>query len=146
MREYNVNPKPTLEARYIEIVNEIVNEELNNIKKEYEIDMWIINVIYSTTAVTIFEKEERLREIKRVVRSKEKPGWQIRMESRIAALRRKISCLYVLLGCVEKETYTRHQKTIKRRFEKQHGKATRNNLNRVLANLKQDLQVQSEKL
>ena len=74
MREYNVNLKPTPEARHFEIVNEIVNEELNNIEKEYEIDMWIINVIHYTTAVTILEKEQRLREIKRVTRSKEKPG------------------------------------------------------------------------
>ena len=68
------------------------------------------------------------------------------MESRIAALRRKISYSYVLLDCVEQKNYTRHQKTIKRRFEKQYGKATRNNLNRILADLKQDLRVESEKL
>ena len=111
---------PTPEGGYIEIVNEIVNEEFNNIEKEYEIDMWIINVIYYTIAVTILEKEEKLREIKRMARSKEKPGWQVRMESRIAALRRKISYSYVLLDCVEKENYTRHQKAIKRRFEKQY--------------------------
>ena len=105
MREYNVNLKPTPEPRHIQIVNEIVNEELNNIEKEYEIDMWIMNVIYYTTAVTILEKEERLREIKRVARSKEKPGWQIRMESRIATLRRKISYSYVLLDCRKRELY-----------------------------------------
>ena len=110
---------PTPEGGYIEIANEIVNEKLNNIEKEYEIDMWIINVIHYTTAVTILEKEEKLREIKRAARSKEKPGWQIRMESRIAALTKKISYSYVLLDCVEKENYTRHQKAIKRRFEKQ---------------------------
>ena len=57
----------TLEAKYIQIVNEVVNEELNDIQKEYEIDMWIISVIYYTTAVTILENEERLRDIKRVV-------------------------------------------------------------------------------
>ena len=34
----------------------------------------------------------------------------------------------------------------KKRFEKQYGEATRNNLNRVLADLKQDLRVESEKL
>ena len=33
--------------------------------------MWIINVIYYTTAVTILEKEEKLREIKRVARTQE---------------------------------------------------------------------------
>ena len=39
MREYNVNLKPTPEEKYIKIVDEIVNEELNNIEEEYEIDM-----------------------------------------------------------------------------------------------------------
>ena len=145
MREYNLNFKPTPEAKYIEIVNEIVNEELNSVEKKNEINMWIINVIYYTTAVTILEKGERLREKKRVVKSKEKPGWQTRMESRIVALRRKISYSYVLLDCVGKEDYTRHQKTTKRRSEKLYRKATRKNLNRVLADLKQDLRVQSEK-
>ena len=80
-----------------------------------------------------------------MVKSKEKPGWQIWMESCIAALRRKIPYSYVLLDCVEKEDYTRHQKTIKRRFEKQYGKPARNNLNRVLADLKQYLRVESKK-
>ena len=68
------------------------------------------------------------------------------MESHIVALRRKISYSYVLLDCVEKEDYTRHQKTIKRRFEKQYGRATRNHLSRVLADLKHDLRVESKKL
>ena len=135
MREYNVNLKPTPEEKYIKIVNEIVNEELNNIEEEYEIDMWIINVIYYTTAVTVLEKEGRLRKIKRVVKNKEKPGWQIRMESRIEAIRRKISYAYVLKNCIEKNDYTKRQKYIKRRFEKQYRQATKNNLNKVLTDL-----------
>ena len=146
MREYNVNLKPTPEEKYIRIVDEIVNEELNNIEEEYEIDMWIINVIYYTTAVTVLEKEGRQREIKRVVKNKEKPGWQIRMESRIEAIRRKISYAYVLKNCIEKNDYTKRQKYIKRRFEKQYGKVTKNNLNKVLTDLKHDLKVDSEKL
>ena len=63
-------------------MDEIVNEELNNIEEEYEIDMWIINVIYYTTAITVLEKEGRLREIKRVVKNKEKPGWQSEWKAR----------------------------------------------------------------
>ena len=99
-------------------MDEIVNEELNNIEEEYEINMWIINLIYYTTAITVLEKEGRLREIKRVVKNKEKPGWQIRMESRIETIRRKISYAYKLKNCIEKNDYTKRQKYIKRRFEK----------------------------
>ena len=83
MREYNVNLKPTPEAKYIEIASEIVKEEMPIIEQEYEIDMWTLNVIYYTTAVTVLRKEGRLKENIRTVKKKEKPGWQIRMESRI---------------------------------------------------------------
>ena len=45
MRQYNVNLKPTPEAKYIEIANEIVKEEMPIIEQEYEIDMWTLNII-----------------------------------------------------------------------------------------------------
>ena len=112
MGEYNVNLKPTPE------VNEIVKEEMPIIEQEYEIDMWTLNVIYYTTAVTVLRKEGRLKENIRTVKKKEKPGWQIRMESRIEAIRKKISHAYVLLECTNTNNYTKCQKTIKRRIKK----------------------------
>ena len=108
--------------------------------------MWTLNVIYYTTAVSVLEKEGRLREIKRNVKANERPGWQIRLESRIGALRRKISHTYVLIECNRTKAYSKHQKEIKRKFEKQYGKATINNLNATIAKLKQNLTVESEKL
>ena len=86
-REYNVNIKPLPNEKYLRIADEIVAEELEKIKKEYEIDMWTLNIIYYTTAVSVLEKEARLREIKRKVKANERPGWQIRLESRIGALK-----------------------------------------------------------
>ena len=105
-----------------------------------------MNVIYHTTAVSVLEKEGRLREIKRNVKANERPGWQIRLESRIGALRRKISHTYVLIECNRTKAYSKHQKEIKRKFEKQYGKATINNLNTTITKLKQNLAVESEKL
>ena len=61
--------------------------------------MWTLNVIYYTTAVSVLEKEGRLREIKRNVKANKRPGWQIRLESRVGAIRRKISHTYVLIEC-----------------------------------------------
>ena len=80
------------------------------------------------------------------MKKKEKPGWQVRMESRIEAIRKKMSHAYVLLECTNTNNYTKHQKTVKRRIEKHHGRATKSNLNRLLVELKQDLRVESEKL
>ena len=62
-REYNVNIKPSPNEKYLRIADEIVAEELEKIKTEYEIDMWTLNVIYYTTAVSVLEKEGRLRKI-----------------------------------------------------------------------------------
>ena len=145
-REYNVNIKPSPNEKYLRIADEIVAEELEKIKTEYEIDMWTLNVIYYTTEVSVLEKEGRLREIKRNVKANERPGWQIRLESRIGALRRKISHTYVLIECNRTKAYSKHQKEIKRKFEKQYGKATINNLNATITKLKQNLTVESEKL
>ena len=52
----------------------------------------------------------------------------------------------MLKNCIEKNDYTKRQKYIKRRFEKQYGQATKNNLNKVLTDLKYHLKVNSEKL
>ena len=145
-REYNVNIKPSPNEKYLKIADEIVAEELEKIKTEYVIDMWTLNVIYYTTAVSVLEKEGRLREIKRNAKINERPGWQIRLESRIGALRRKISHTYVLIECNRTKAYSKHQKEIKRKFEKQYGKATINNLNATITKLKQNLTVESEKL
>ena len=108
--------------------------------------MWTLNVIYYTTAVSVLEKEGRLREIKSSVKVNERPCWQIRLESRIGALRRKILHTYVLIECNRMKAYSKHQKEIKRKFEKQYGKATINNLNATITKLKQNLTVESEKL
>ena len=143
MREYNVNLKSTPEAKYIEFTNEIVKEEIPIIEQEYEIDMWMLNVIYHTTAVTVLRKKGRLKENIRTVKKKEKPGWQIRMESRIEAIRKKISHVYVLLECTNTNNYTKRQKTIKRRMENITAKS---NLDQLLVELKQDLRVESEML
>ena len=43
-------------------------------------NLWTINVIYHSTAVTILEKEGKLRKTKQGQEVNEKPGWQIRLE------------------------------------------------------------------
>ena len=41
----------------LKIMDEIISEAIVNIEKNYEIDLWTINVIYYTTAVTVLQKE-----------------------------------------------------------------------------------------
>ena len=92
------------------------------------------------------ENEGKLRLEKRKQKVKEKPGWKIRLQSSIEAIRRKISYTYVLIECNCTQKLTSHQKAIKREMEKQYGKTSTENLKYVRTMLKQDLKVQSEKL
>ena len=109
-REYSTKTSPPPSMDLLKIVDEIISEEIVNIEKNYEIDLWTINVIYYTTAVTVLQKEGKLRKRGRKQKQKEKPGWQIRLESRIQAVRRKLSYTHVLIECHKSKKYTKHQK------------------------------------
>ena len=127
-------------------MDEIISEEIVNIEKNYEIDLWTINVIYYTTAVTVLQKEGKLRKHGRKQKQKEKSGWQIRLESHIQAIRRKLSYTHVLIECHKSKKYTKHQRNIKYKMEKQYGMITTDKLKYLKANLKQELKVESLKL
>ena len=94
----------------------------------------------------VLEQENHLREIKRIAKRAEKPGWKIRIESKIEAIRRKLSYTYMLQDCQKADQFTRHQLSIKRKMEKQYGKCTAKNLMKIQAELKQDLKIESLKL
>ena len=74
MREYSTRTKPLLDQKLLQILDQIIAEEMNIIKTIYGMDCWIMNVIYYSNAVTILEKEGRLREKKRRPEANEKPG------------------------------------------------------------------------
>ena len=61
------------------------------------------------TAVPVLERDGNLREEKKNRKPCSKPGWQIRLESRIDAIRRKPSLLNVITECKKKQKYTKHQ-------------------------------------
>ena len=77
------------------------------------------------------ENQGKLRLEKRKQKGKEKPGWKIRLESSIEAIRRKISYMYVLTECNRTQKLTSHQKAIKRKMEKQYGKTSTEDLKYV---------------
>ena len=145
-REYSTKIKPTPEKQQLELLDQIVYEEVELLEEKYEINLWILNVIYYVTAITLMENKGKLCLEKRTKKGTQKPEWKIRLESSIGAIRRKISYTYVLVECNRTQRITSHQKNIKRKIEKQYGKATTENLRYIQVMLKQDLKVQSEKL
>ena len=145
-REYSTKIKPIPEKQQLELLDQIVYEEVELLEEKYEINLWILNVIYYVTVITLMVNEGKLRLEKRTKKVTQKPGWKIRLESSIDAIRRKISYTYVLIECNRTQRITSHQKNIKRKIEKQYGKATTENLRYIQVMLKQDLKVQSEKL
>ena len=96
--------------------------------------------------VTLLEKEGKLREVKTRINKKEKQGCQIRLESRIAAIRRKLSYIHVLMQCSRDQKYTTHQREIKRKIEKQYGKTNTMKLLYISTQLKQELKIECHKL
>ena len=101
---------------------------------------------FYTTAITLIEKEGKLREVKKRSGNEVKPGWEIRIESRIEVIRRKLSYTYVLIECNKNQRHTKNQKNIRRRIEKQYGKTTTSKLEQIQSQLKQELKVESQKL
>ena len=145
-REYSTKARPPPNKEKLSMIDLIVKEELNRIEENYGMNIWTLNVIYYTTAVTLLENEGNLREECWTQKPYKKPGWKIRHESRIQAIRKKISHTFVLIECNRKQKFSNNQKIIRRKIEKQYGKATTPNLKYMQAMLKQGLKVESQKL
>ena len=114
-REFMTKTKPLPQQKHIQLMDKILAEEIPKIEEQHGVDIWTLNVIYYASAVTILEKEGRLRAIRRKKTAKHTPGWQIKLEARIEAIRRKLSYTYVLLKCKKQGKYTQHQHHIKRK-------------------------------
>ena len=145
-REYSTKARPPPKKEKLTMIDLIVKEELNRIEENYGMNIWTLNVIYYTTAVTLLENEGNLREERWTQKPYKKPGWKIRHESSIQAIRKKISHAFVLIECNRKQKFSNNQKIIRRKIEKQYGKATTPNLKYMQAMLKQELKVESQKL
>ena len=124
------------------MMDQIVKEEINRIEEDYGMNVWTLNVIYYSTAVTLLEKEGNLQKEHRVRIPHKKPGWKVRIQP----VRKKISCTFVLTECNRKQRFISNQKVIRCKIEKQYGKATTSNLKYVHTMSKQELKVESQKL
>ena len=117
-REFTTKVTPPATQKNLDILNKIIEEAIMRLEKKHQLDLWTINVIYYTSAVSILQKEGKLKEEKGNKQPKGKPGWQIRHESRIQAIRRKLSYTAVLQQCQRENKYTKHQRNIKQKMEK----------------------------
>ena len=64
-REYSTKIKLTPEKQQLELLDQIVYEEVELLEEKYEINLWILNVIYHVTAITLMENVGKLRLEKR---------------------------------------------------------------------------------
>ena len=71
------------------MIDLIVKEELNRTEESYGMNIWTLNVIYYTTAVTVLENEGNLREERRTQKPYKETGIEIRQESRFKLSGRK---------------------------------------------------------
>ena len=141
-REYSTTINPPPSENYLTAMDEIVEERMAKILERHGNNLWTLNVIYYTTAITLIEKEGKLREVKKRSGNEVKPGRKIRIE----ATRRKPSYTYVLIECDKNQRHTKNQKNIRRRIEKQYGKTTTSKPEQIQNHLKQELKVESQKL
>ena len=132
--------------KLLNAMDKIVEDQVEEIIDRYGNNLWTLNVLYYVTAITVIEKEGKLKEIKKRSGTSVKPGWEVRLESCTEAIRRKLSYTYVSQECYRKQQYTKKQKNIRRKIENQYGKVTTTRLQQVQTQLKQELKVESRKL
>ena len=105
-REYSTKVSPPPAQGQLENIDEIISEQMTEIEEKYHNSLWTLDVMYYTAVITLLEKEGKLRETDRRKQEYVKPGWQIRLESRIEAIQKKLSYVHVLIECNKKQKYT----------------------------------------
>ena len=60
-REFSTEVMPPPMQENLDILNKIIEEEIMRLEKEHQLDLWTINVIYYTSAVSILQKEGKLK-------------------------------------------------------------------------------------
>ena len=108
------------------------------------IDLWHINVMQYTMAVTLLGRHGKLWERKTRKYEKKDPVWMTNITNRINAIRRKLSHVNLILKCKQEGKYTRKQKIIHGKLARLYGSTKKWRLIEVEARLKHDLSVQSK--
>ena len=97
------------------------------------------------TAITVISWKGNLREdTKRIETSK--PGWLVQAETRIAAMRRKLSFIDCIVQCKTKNQLSQHQREIERKLKHWYGNTRVGTLLFRKSELIHDLKVETEKM
>ena len=142
-RPYKTRIDRKIDEENLKLVNDIVAEQMEEMNGENGISLWDINVIHYTAAITVLQQAGKLKETKNVSQHTRKPGWQIQLEQRIEAIRRRIAYIDVILKCKKEDKYTKHQHIIEQRLRRWYRKTSMKNLECIRKELKHYLKTHS---
>ena len=98
------------------------------------------NVCIYTTAVTIKQELNDLKEINRNINAKKfSPQWMIKFEDSINRMRKDVGQIHTLINCKKSNTFTTHQLSLKNKFQKKYGNTKTCTLEYKLVLLKHNL-------
>ena len=138
-RPYKTRIDRKIDEENLKLVNDIVAEQMEEMNGENGISLWEINVIHYTAAITVLQQAGKLKETKNVSQHTSKPGWQIQLEQRTEAIRRRIAYIDVILKCKKEDKYTKLQRIIEQRLRRWYWKTSMKNLECIRKELKHDL-------
>ena len=142
-RKYLTKKDRKIEELELQAANRIIEDKL--IDEGDNINLWKLNVMQYTTAITLLERHGKLRE-KNFIRSERKaPGWILNLENQMNTVRRKLSHVTLILS-VEANNLTWKQLMIKKKLKKIYGSTKNSRFIEVHANLKHELRIRSKKL
>ena len=96
--------------------------------------------------ITIPEQQGKLKENRSFDQRNNKPEWQVQLEQKIEAIRKRLAFIDVILKCKQEGKFTKHQQTIEQKLKKWYRKITRENLENIRAELKHELRACTSKL
>ena len=128
-----------------EVVNRIVDRKVLEQQENGGVSLWDINIMHHATAITVISWKGKLRE-KSNRQEQSKLGWLIQMESRIGAIRKKLSDIDSVSKCKDTNTFSKHQRDTEKMLKHWYGNTRRNTLLFRKTHLKQSLKVESEKM
>ena len=73
-REYSTTISPPPSEKLLNAMDKIVEDQVEEIIDRYGNNLWTLNVLYYVTAITVIEKEGKLKEIKKRSGTSVKPG------------------------------------------------------------------------
>ena len=136
-RVYTTKINKKIPTDYLKAINIVAREHLGNIDN---ITFWDINVSIYTTAVTIKQDLNDLKEINRNINAyNTSPRWMIKFEDYINRMRKEIGQIHTLINCIKSNTFTAHQLSLKYKFQKKYSNTKTRALEHKLALLKHDL-------